>query len=49
MNEEQFKALLEYIDRRLDERIQDAFGRASGQEWLASYTAEQELREVFNL
>lgn len=44
MTEDQYRALLEYIDKRIDEKINDAFGRDSLVETIRCNDAERELR-----
>ena len=46
MAEKQYEALLTYIDCRIDEKIEDAFGRDALNESVASCEAQQELREL---
>ena len=43
LSKDQLDVLLEYIDARIDERIQDAFGRDSGPEYLKVYAIKGDL------
>jgi hypothetical protein len=43
MTREQLDALKAYIDARIDEKIEDAFGRDALHEYLARSSAETEL------
>jgi CHASE1-domain containing sensor protein len=49
MTREQLGALKEYIEAVIDEKIQEAFGRDSGSEYLRRHAAEEALEEGFNL
>ena len=49
MSEQQFKALMAYIDARIDEKIMDAFGRDSLYEAIKTSDYLKELREALLL
>ena len=44
MTEDQLDRLLAYIDARIDEKIEQAFGRDAGYEVMVRINAEDELR-----
>lgn len=46
MKEELLEALIEYIDKLIDVKIEDAFGRDAGQESIAAYDAKVELKRL---
>ncbi len=46
MNADELEALLAYIDARIDEKIEKAFGRDAGYEVVATMKAEDELRAL---
>lgn len=48
MSPQQYNKLMEYIDARIDEKIQDAFGRDSLNESIKTSVIGAELRELFN-
>jgi hypothetical protein len=49
MTEEQFLALLAYIDARISEKIADAFGRADCADWIRTNSFENDLRKALGL
>lgn len=49
MNQEQFNALLAYIDARIDEQIADAFGRDSLYESIETSEKRKNLYQSFYL
>lgn len=49
MNEQQFQALVEYIDARIDEKLYGWDGRDSLNETLRTDACRVELREAFGL
>lgn len=47
MTEEQLKALQAWVEAVIAEKIEAAFGRDAGSEWLARHNIELELKELF--
>lgn len=45
MDEEMFRALIEVIEAIIDEKIEDAFGRDGGREYLRAYDLKKEFVE----
>ena len=47
MTKDQMKLLMEWIEVKIDEKIEDAFGRSSGMEWSKQEDIKREIEEEF--